>query len=101
MPKDYYQTVDEEDISVDNTAGGVRLTFAKVVAYPPPARVVIFVESAQIRYTLKPGEAPTSSAGEVLNPFDRLALDNMNEAQNFRAIRTGGTSANLRVKYQR
>ena len=101
MPKDYYQTFDEEDITIDNTSGGVGLTSAKVKSNPPPRRISIFVETAQIRYTLKPGAAPTSSAGEVLNPFDRLNLENTSEADNFKAIRTGGTSANIRVKYQR
>jgi hypothetical protein len=102
MDIDSLQTYDEEDVTVDATVGGVRLTVAKILDPNGQAkRVTMFNEDAQIRITVKPGAAPTNVAGEIVNPFDRVTLKNASEALNFRAIRTGGTSATLRVKYQR
>jgi hypothetical protein len=98
---DDLQTAVEEDITVDATAGGVRLTIANLIVTPPIRRVELFLEDAQIRISVDPATAPTASSGEILNPFDRYTLKNITEAWNFRAIRTGGTSATLRARYFR
>lgn len=91
-------TYAEEDITVSTTAIGLTLT--NVIATPPPRLVELFVEDAQIRYTLD-GNDPTSSAAEILNPFDRLPLTHPGDMKRFRAIRTGSSDANIRARYKR
>lgn len=95
---DTLQTYAEEDITVADSSVGLTLT--NVLVTPPLKRVELFVEDAQIRVRTD-GSAPTSSVGEILNPFDRYVLKNAGEAFNFRAIRTGATSATLRARYFR
>ena len=88
----------EEVITIPASSTGLTLT--NVLTTPQPSKVEIFVESAQVRVRVD-GTAPTSTVGEVLNPFDRYTLYGPEQAYNFRAIRTGGTSANLHVRYLR
>lgn len=88
----------EEDITV--AASSVGLTLTNVTATPPVKKVELFVETAQIRFR-QDGSAPTSAVGEVANPFDRIYLWGPEQAYKFRAIRTGGTSANIRARYLR
>ena len=89
-----------EAITVDDTSGGVRLTASNVIATPPAKTALITVESAQIRW-LDDGTAPTSTTGHVANPTDVIALDNVGRLFTFRAIRTGASSATIRVSYYR
>ena len=91
-------TYAEEDITVPASSTG--LTGTNVLATPPPKLVEIFVEDTQIRYRTD-GSAPTSTVGEILNPFDRLNLTHPGDMSRFRAIRTGSTSATLRARYKR
>jgi|SRR3990167_9584970 len=88
----------EEDIVVADASIGLTLT--NVTATPPVKKVEIFIEDAQIRF-LEDGSAPTSSVGEIANPFDRITLWGTEQAYKFRAIRTGGTSATLHARYLR
>lgn len=64
------------------------------------ARAVITVETAQLRYRYD-GSDPTSSEGHILNINDVLVLVGPDAIKNFRGIRTGGTSAVLKVTYER
>ena len=92
------RTFAEEDITV--AASSTRLTLSNIYVTPPLKKVEIFVEDAQIRFRLD-GSDPTSSVGEILNPFDRVTIENPSDAEAFRAIRTGGTSATIRARYKR
>ena len=100
MDGDRLQTYAEEVITVGATAVGLTNSTTYLGASPPPDQVDITVESAQLRYRLD-GTAATASIGEAVNPFDRIKLRNRNEMFNFSAIRTGGTSASIRVRYRR
>ena len=93
-------TYAEEPITIDGTVGGIRLTLSNLYAVPPPRKVEIFVDSAPLRFRVD-GGAPTSTVGEILNPRDRMNIWNRNDMENFRGIRTGGTSATLRVRWKR
>lgn len=90
---------DREDITVDNTSGGVGLTTSKLTTTPRPKRVFITSETASMRYTYD-GTAPTSSLGHLLLPTDTLIIEGIENMTNFRAIRTG-TSGKLCVTYER
>lgn len=94
-------TAAEGDLTVDNTSGGVRIPLTDVLITPPPRKAELFVEDAQIRVTTGSGEAPTSTVGEVLNPFDRYTLNSWAEMVNFRAIRTGASSATIHYRILR
>ena len=98
MREDQLRSFAYENITVADSAN--RLTPSTFIATPPTRQVRIFVESAQVRYR-NDGTDPTSTVGEILNPNDRLTIDNMSEAESFRIIRTGGSSATLRVHYLR
>ena len=92
--------VDYEDITVDNTAGGVALTATKVQPAAGIRRkaVRISFESAELRFR-HDGGAPTTTVGHRANDGDVLTLHGTNNLINFRAIRTGGVSATARVTY--
>lgn len=99
MPnQDQLLAYSEEDITVATVAIG--LTATNVITSPPPKRVEMFVEDAQIRYRVD-GTDPTASVGEILNPFDRITLYHPGEMSRFRAIRTGSVSATLHARYKR
>ena len=90
-----------EALTVDATSGGVRLTLSNLLNTTPPTKAAtLTVETAQLRW-LKDGTAPTASAGHVANVGSVIFLDNANDLVNFRAIRTGSTSALIRVSYHR
>jgi hypothetical protein len=63
-------------------------------------RAIITVETAQLRYRYD-GSDPTSSEGHILNINDVLVLVGTDAIEQFRGIRTGGTSAVLKVTYER
>ena len=94
------QSFATERITVDNTSGGVRLTLSNILATQQAKSATITVETAQIRW-LKDGTAPTSTTGHVANVGAIIFLDNANDLVNFRAIRTGATSATIQVSYHR
>lgn len=96
-----------ETVTVDATAGGVRLTattYHKQVGGSAPERMMarkafITTETAPMRMTLHPGGAPEAATGghEVAANYS-FELEGQQIAD-FRAIRTTGTSAVLRVTY--
>lgn len=61
-------------------------------------QAIIIVEGAQIRWR-DDGTDPTSSVGSIANVGAVISLNNRNRLENFRAIRTGSTSATLNVSY--
>lgn len=89
-----------DQITIDNTSGGKSITSANINASPKPKKVIITIETAQIRYTID-GTAPTSSVGHLCNPFDVIVLEGYSQIQNFKAIRAGGTSATISISYLR
>ena len=62
-------------------------------------RAVITVETAQLRYKYN-GDDPTASEGHVSQPQDIITIRGTQNIQNFRAIRTGSTSATLHITYE-
>lgn len=94
-----YEPQGFETLTVDNTAGGVGFTAAKLS--PNRGRAVLGpLETAQIRFTVD-GTAPTTTVGHVLEIGQVLYLDEQKELVNFRAIRTGASSGSLPVTYYR
>ena len=91
---------DREDVTVDNTVGGVGFDATKLNTIEPPKRIYITVESAQCRFTYD-GTAPTDELGHPLNPFDTLYVEGLKNMKNFRAIRTGDNSSKLVCTYER
>lgn len=94
-----------EQITVDNTSGGVTFTAAKITpttGTPLMTFADCTLETAQIRIlTVDPAvTAVTSAVGQVLNPGDHLYIFTREELLNFRAIRTTSTSALLSCKYK-
>lgn len=89
-------TVDYEEIVVSTAAVG--LTANKVRGNPPRRAAEVQVTGAGIAYR-KDGTDPTSTVGDLVADTGRVTLANPNEMSNFKAIRTGGSDALLRVHY--
>ena len=95
-------TFDEEDVTIDATAGGVGLTQSLFIIANPAKVATITVESAQIRWTKSSDRnLDAASRGHIANVGSVIFLDNLADIYNFRAIRTGSTSASLHVEYAR
>jgi hypothetical protein len=93
-------TIGSEDISIDNTAGGVILTASKVNG-AGVIMATVTIETAQIRY--KTDSAVTllaGSIGHVGNIGDVIEIWGNKDMLNFKAIRTGSTSGKIAVTYQ-
>jgi hypothetical protein len=84
-------------LTIDNTAGGVALTFPSGVNSGQVRYAEILVETAQIRFTVD-GTAPTTAVGRTANPGDTIKLAT-SDFTKFKAIRTGSTSASLQGDY--
>ena len=95
---EHLTTYAEEVITIDDTSR--RLSLSNLYSTPQCRKVEMFLSTAQIRFRMD-GTDPTSTVGDILNPFDRLTTTSMNNAENFRAIRLGTTNGSLRVKYLR
>lgn len=89
-----------EQITVDNTAGGVAMTTTKItpVGQPQAQYASCRLETAEIRYTLD-GTAPTTTVGTLLEIGDTLPIAGHDRLFKFRAIRTGATSGVLDCTY--
>ena len=93
------RTVAFESITVADSA--TRLTIGNVLGNSGQSMaeaVTILVETAQLRWR-DDGTDPTSSVGNLANVGSILRIENRNRILAFRAIRTGSTSATLRVNY--
>lgn len=89
---------DFETITVAGTAIG--LTASKIEASPKPKQVMITSETAPLRYKVD-GSDPTASVGHFMSPRSSLILEGRSQINNFKAIRTGATSAELSCTYLR
>lgn len=92
------QYVDDEQITVANTALG--FTAGKITPGGKPAAnlAVCRLELAQIRYRTS-GAAATTTVGTLLEIGDTVALSGHDILVNFSAVRTGGTSGQLDCQY--
>ena len=94
--RDDLEVVSEADLTVDDTAR--RFPISAIIANGRLARKVeIFFEDAQCRVR-RDGTDPTSTVGDIYNPFDRTTLMSLIQAWRFRAIRTGSTNATAHYK---
>lgn len=95
-------TYNYEQITVDNTSGGVGFTASKIT--PSDGRTVMNIaqcrlETAEIRYRYDSG-APTSSVGTLLEIGEMITLTKREDILNFKAIRTGGSNGSLSCTYK-
>ena len=96
------QTFDQEDLTIDATAGGVRLALAKVLATPQARAATVVVETAQIRWKKDAaGTLTATTGGIVANVGTVIFLDHASDLENFRAIRTTSTSGKVHVEFHR
>ncbi len=85
-------------LTVDDTAGGVSIVAGgkSSSTYRSPAnKTYMTLETAQIRWTVD-GTAPTTSVGHLLEYGQSLTLTG-EDIVNFKAIKTGATSATLMI----
>ena len=85
--------LNHETVTVAGAAIGITSSASGGVL---PHAALITVEVAQISVTVD-GTTPTPTVGHILEPGDEITLTDRGEVMNFRAIRTGGTSATLKV----
>lgn len=91
---------DFEQLTIDNTAGGVKLTAAKV------ASTLVYVQcrvrTAEISFlTVDPTKTTVSaSVGQLAEPGDVIRITSREEALNLRMIRTGATSGQADCSYK-
>ena len=85
-------------ITVDATAGGTAITLPTGVLLNTVSMVLITCESFPCRYTLDT-VAPTALIGHLFTPGMYLMLANRQSINNFRAFRTTGDSAVLKVTF--
>ena len=99
-----------ESITVDDTAGGKALTAATydavltangVTTSRHPVKAVVTVEDQNLRWAVNPGTTVSSTVGHLAKADDAIIVDGYEKIKNFRAIRTGGSSSNIRVTYYR
>jgi hypothetical protein len=90
--------IDDEQITVANTAIG--FTAAKITPGGKPQATVAVcrLETAEIRYRTS-GVAATSTVGALLEPGDVLTVTGHDLLVNFSAIRTGASSGQLDCTY--
>ena len=89
---------DFETITIAGTAIG--LTVSKLTSTPRPKKVYITFETAQSRFRYD-GTDPSATVGHLLVPTQSLILEGYSQMNNFKAIRTGATSATAQVTYLR
>ena len=90
-----YKPVGFQMITIDSTTGGIGLN-------PGSAdRAIIVVETANLRFCVTESCAPTSSFGTPLDMGQAWVLETIDEVKNFKAIRTGSTSAKISVIYMK
>lgn len=90
------RAIAQERITVADSV--IRLTFSNFTSPPLAKTALITVETASIRW-LSNGTSPTSTTGNIAYPGDVIRLENPSELWEFRAIRTGATSATIQVTY--
>lgn len=102
----FFIAYDYENLTVDDTVGGVAFTASKINASDGPANSVTFtVDCASgtdcpIRMTID-GTAPTTSVGLRIVYGQSVTIYSITNIRAFRAIREGATSAVINVQYFR
>ena len=97
-----YETYDTESLTIDDTTGGVRIDVRKI--NPDTKRVVVYLETAQIRWQLQRDLTITAGGTEgspLMEVGDNLTILGHDEIMNSRFIRTSGTSGSGQVLLQR
>lgn len=89
-----------ESITVAATAIGFTSGTITPATGRPASRAFVTAETAQMRYTYD-GTTPTSSIGHLLDVGDILVIEGIINVQDFLAIRTTGTSGNIRATFDR
>lgn len=84
-----------------SSVGFTAATFGGAGIGRPALSATFLVETAPIRFTLDGATTPTSAVGQLANVGDIYIVWGSLNIQNFRAIRTTGTSALLDVTYAR
>jgi hypothetical protein len=96
-----------ENITVDNTVGGVSLTQTNVLLPNDPlgnhARLVVITsEGADLRYRVDGLGAPVAAtSGHLFPNGSMLTIGSLQQMKQLRMIRETGTSATVRVTYYR
>lgn len=105
----FFIAYDYENLTVDNTAGGVALDSDKVTNPSNPiesAQLITFSVSCAsgtdcpARFTLDT-TAPTTTVGILVSYGQIISVYQHDSIANFKAIRTGATSAVFNVQYFR
>jgi hypothetical protein len=89
-----------EEITVSTAAIGFTAATFKPSGQTPAAYAYVTVETNGIRWRTD-GSDPTSSVGHALAAGGTLELAGKTELTNFRAIRSGGADAALKVTFYR
>jgi hypothetical protein len=96
-----------ETLVVDNTAGGVGFTAAKIATSEGKScqEVVVTVENESIRYTLDgtlpiTGAASATSHGHLVTAGNQIIVNHPKDIKNFLAISISGTDAWLRSTFK-
>lgn len=100
LPVAASEKVTYEQVTVAGTSIGITSTITNPLGSPQQDTCNLRLETAQIRYRMD-GIAPTSSVGMPLDVGDVLEIKTNEDAQRFRAIRTGATSGLLNVECYR
>ena len=90
-----------ETITVAASAIGLTAATLEGAGSGPPAlRAILTVENAQMRFRYD-GTVPTSAEGHIAEAGDAITIEGAEDLRKWRAIRTGGSSAILKVSYER
>ena len=89
-----------ETVTVGASAIGFTSTTITPSSGRPADRAFVTGETAQVRYTYD-GTTPTSTVGHILDIGDILVIEGIVNVQNFKAIRTTGTSGSIVCTYDR
>lgn len=89
-----------EQITVDDTSGGVAFTSSKISpsSGPQPQQATCRVRTAEISFTFD-GSTPTTTVGTLAEVGDYLVVPGHDRLVKFRAIRTTSTSGQLDCNY--
>ncbi len=99
-----------ESITVDSTAGGKALTAATYdttliangqVTNRRPKQAVVTVEDQNLRWAADPSTTVSSTVGHLAQAGDVITIEGYENIKNFRAIRSTGSSSNIRVTFYR
>ena len=91
-----HESITVADAAIGFTAG----TITPAAPDRPAHRALVTAETAQMRYTYD-STTPSPTVGHLLEVGDVLEIEGISNVSNFRAIRVGATSGNLRCTFER